>query len=106
MRIEHLAHFTIAGFTYYEGAMVFRNLKVGKALELRLEADNTFDARAVAIYYKESKLGYVPRSENRIIYKLLKIGLIGHLRATIQKIDSREHPESQVMIVVHLINQE
>lgn len=104
MKMEHLAHFTIAGLTYYEGAIVFRKLKVGKALELRLDSDNKFDARAVAIYYKDSKLGFVPRGENRIIYKLLTLGMNKHLKTTIQKIDSREHPESQIMVVIHLIN--
>jgi hypothetical protein len=105
MKTEHLAHFNIAGFTYYYGALVFNKLKVGKKLELKLEEDNKFDPRAVAIYYQEHKLGYVSRSENRIIYKLLKIGMKNHLRAVIQRVDSREHPESQIMVVVHLMNE-
>lgn len=104
MRKEHLGHFNIAGFTYYDGALVFNKLKVGTKLELKLEEDNKFDARAVALYYKEYKLGFVPKSENRILYKLLKIGLKKKLRILIQQVDSREHPENQVMAVVHLIN--
>mgnify|MGYP000159171693 CR=1 FL=1 len=72
---EHLAHFNIAGFTYYDGPECFKKLKIGKQLKLDLEPENKYDARAIAIYYKDLKLGFVPRSENRIIYKLLKVGL-------------------------------
>lgn len=104
MKTEHLAHFNIAGFTYYDGALVFRKLKVGKKLELKLEEDNKFDARAIALYYKEHKLGFIPRTENRIIYKLLKIGLSHNIRILIQKVDASEHPENQIMVVAHLLN--
>jgi hypothetical protein len=104
MKMEHLANFTIAGFTYYEGALSFNKLKIGKQVVLKLEEDNKFDARAVAIYHQACKLGFVPKSDNRIIYKLLKMGMQDHLRALIQQVDSREHPESQVRIVVHLVN--
>jgi HIRAN domain len=104
MKKEHLAHFTIAGFTYYDGALAFSKLKIGTKLELKPEENNPFDARAVALYYKDYKLGFVPRSENRIIYKLLKIGMVNNLRAVIQQLDSREHPEKQVMVVIHLLN--
>jgi len=104
MKKEHLAHFTIAGFTYYDGALAFSKLKIGTKLELKPEENNPFDARAVALYYKDYKLGFVPKSENRIIYKLLKIGMVNNLRAVIQQLDSREHPEKQVMVVIHLLN--
>lgn len=104
MKKEHLAHFNIAGFTYYDGPLAFGKLKIGSQLELKHEEDNRFDARAIAIYHKDYKLGFIPRSENRIIYKLLKLGMGKHLQAMIQQLDSREHPESQIMIVIHLIN--
>lgn len=29
---EHLAHFNIAGFTYYEGVLAFQKLKIGTEL--------------------------------------------------------------------------
>jgi hypothetical protein len=105
MRTEHLAHFNIAGFTYYDGALAFSKLKIGAKLELRLEEDNRFDARAIAIYHKEYKLGFVPRTENRIIYKLLRIGMKKNLSVLIQQADSRAHPENQIKVVIHLINE-
>ena len=41
---EHLAHFDIAGFTYYEGVLAFSELKIGVQLQLKLEEENKFDA--------------------------------------------------------------
>lgn len=43
---EHLDHFSIASFTYYEGVDVFDQLKIGSPLELKLEPDNPYDNRA------------------------------------------------------------
>jgi len=105
-RKEHLTHFSIAGFTYYEGAIVFNKLKVGTKLKLKLEEENKFDARAVALYFKGKKLGFIPKSENRIIYKLLKIGMATNLRVVIQQVNPCEHPEKQIMVVIHLIENE
>lgn len=99
---EHLAHFHIAGFTFYEGVSVFEKMKVGKKVKFQLEEDNKWDPRAVAIYFKGEKIGFIPRTENRIIYKLLKVG-ITQFEARIQKIDPTEHTERQVEVVVHLL---
>lgn len=103
MKTEHLTNFSITGFTYYDGALVFKHLKIGKSLKLKLEEDNKYDPRAIAIYYKEHKIGFIPRSENRIIYKLMKVGLIDNLRIIIQQINPQAEPEQQIRIVIHLI---
>jgi len=99
---EHLAHFSIAGLTYYDVTECFSKLKIGTKLSLQLEETNKYDPRAVAIYYKNHKLGFVPRSENRIIYKLLKVQLNEQLTCRIQKIDATQHPEHQIQVVIHL----
>lgn len=100
---EHLANFNIAGFTYYDGVDCFRELKIGTHLKLVLEEDNKYDPRAVAIYFENYKLGFVPRAENRIIYKLLKIEL-DCLMVKVQMVDANAMPEDQIGVVVHLYN--
>ncbi len=100
---EHLAHFHVAGFTFYDGVLVFSKLKIGKKVKLQLDSENKYDPRAVAIYFEGMKIGYVPRTENRIFYKLLKVG-ITQFEARIQKVDSQEHTERQVEVVVHLVS--
>ncbi|MDT0294445.1 HIRAN domain-containing protein [Mesonia ostreae] len=99
---EHLSHFSISGFTYYDGVLAFNELEIGTALRLEAEPENKYDARAVAIYFKDHKLGFVPRSENRIIYKLLEVGF-SNFDVRVQQLDQQTHPEAQVGVVVHLV---
>lgn len=105
MKREHLANFNIAGFTHYEGVLCFQELQIGTSLNVVLEEDNKFDARAVAIYFGDYKLGFIPRAENRIFHKLLKVGF-KNFDMRIQRIDAAEHPENQVQVVVHLIGEQ
>ncbi|WP_299095937.1 HIRAN domain-containing protein [uncultured Winogradskyella sp.] len=104
MKKEYLANFCIAGFTYYEGVSVFRKLKIGKKLILKLEEENKYDPKAVAIYYKDSKIGFIPRNENRIFYKLIKIGLSNLIEIRVQQKDASAYPEEQIRLVAYLIN--
>jgi hypothetical protein len=103
MKKEHLANFNIAGFTHYQGVMVFQELQIGTKLNLQLEENNGFDPRAVAIYFNDVKIGFVPRSENRIFYKLLKVGF-NCIDMRVQMIDGTEHPEAQIRVVAFLFN--
>lgn len=104
MKREHLANFDVAGFTYYQGAACFKKLQVGTKLRLELEENNKYDPRAVAIYYKDLKLGFVPRAENRIFYKILAVGLTC-LEVRVQRINPAANPEQQVQVVIHLVGQ-
>jgi len=54
----------LAGFRYHEAADLWALLRVGDSLELRRETDNPHDVRAVAVWWRGRKLGYVPRREN------------------------------------------
>lgn len=100
---EHLANFHIAGFTYYDGAEAFSELQMGTELNIALDEENKYDARAVMLSYKDWKLGYVPREHNRIFYKLLKVGLDQNIKIRVQGLDKSGHPESQVRVVGHLV---
>jgi hypothetical protein len=102
---EHLAHFSIAGFTYYEGVLAFNDLKIGTELTLVPEPTNQYDPRAIAIYYKEHKLGFIPRSENRIFYKLMKVGF-DQFEVRVQRLAPDEDPEQQISVIVHLVGKE
>jgi len=99
---EYLSHFTLAGFTYYDGVEVFNELKVGTLLEIQRETDNPYDPMAIMIFYNDYHLGYIPQEENAIFYKLLKVG-INNIELRIQSIAPQEHPESQIRIVAHLV---
>lgn len=104
MKTDYLQSFNIAGFSYYDGALVFSKLKIGKKLRFKHEKNNKYDRHAVAIYLGKNKLGFIPRTENRVFSKLLKVGLGKSIRVLIQRIQPNENPENQIQVVVHLIN--
>lgn len=103
MKHEHYKNFQVAGFSYYEGVLVFNKLKIGTELQLKTEPDNKYDPLAVAIYFGENKLGYVPRSAN---YTLSKILAAGHniFETRVQYVNKTALPEEQLGVVVFLKN--
>ncbi len=99
---RHYDTFTIAGFTYWDGCIVLDQLKIGKELSLVLEDENKFDAYAVAIYFGEHKLGYIPRGANREISKFLEMGYNDIFEVRINRITPEAEPEGQVGIIVYI----
>ncbi|MCL2867161.1 MAG: HIRAN domain-containing protein [Clostridia bacterium] len=92
----------IAGFTYYDGLDVIESLTLGTPVTLRSEPDNPCDPEAVAIYYKESKLGYIPQAKNNFVSQLLYFGYSDILEARINSNNPMAHPENQYRIVVKI----
>lgn len=103
MKRIHFAHFDLAGFTYWDGVIVFDQLGIGTKLRFKREQDNKYDPRAVAIYFEDNKIGYVPRSENGEISKLCQMGYGSIFDVRINRISPENQPESQIGIVVHLL---
>jgi len=66
--------FRIAGLPYYQAKTILRSLRPGMALRLVAEPENPHDEFAVEMFLGEVKLGYVPRSDNRHISRLLRQG--------------------------------
>ena len=101
----HLSNFHIAGFSYWDGCEAFEHLKIGTRLHLVRETDNQFDPYAVAIWYDELKLGYVPRGENHDISKYLDMGLSDIYEVRITRITPDTRPENQIEVILYIKNQ-
>lgn len=104
MKRLHFANFDLAGFTYWDGVEVFDKLKIGLKLRFEREMDNKYDPKAVAIYFGEAKLGYVPRANNSEIAKLCEQGYSHIFDVRINRISADEHAENQIGVVVHIIS--
>lgn len=102
MERRHFSNFDIAGFTYWDGALVFNELAIGTELHLKREEDNKFDPYAVAIYYKEYKLGFIPRNMNKEISKLCEQGYSNIFEVRINRISPSEMPEEQIGVIIYL----
>ncbi len=89
----------IAGFQYYKGLRIEPQLKKEDALELKRDPQNKYDRYAVEVFHKTQKLGYLPRTDNKIIARMLDQGLT--LKAKIRSIDPEAHPFRRVKIRVY-----
>jgi len=61
--------FYIAGYQYYKGSTLA--LQVEDILQMKREKNNKYDAKAIALFFKGVKVGFVPQRENGIISSLL-----------------------------------
>jgi hypothetical protein len=96
----------IAGFTYYDGIDVIKDLEIGTHLTLVAEPENRFDPYAVALYCHETKLGFIPAGENKLISQLLQLGHTDLFEVRINRIALDAHPEKQIGVVVRIRKKE
>ena len=88
----------VAGFAHYEGCVVFNELQIGTKLHLVREDENAYDHDAVAIFYGDTHIGYVPSSKNEKLATMLDLGHADLFEVYVQQLDSAAHPEQQVYI--------
>ena len=69
-----LTQFHVAELAYDTARHVIQHLCPGDELCLVAEPTNPHDEFAVEIFYGECRLGYVPRSDNRHLSRLLQQG--------------------------------
>jgi hypothetical protein len=67
----HLQDCRIAGSAYYDCNIVLPRLHPGDPLRLRRQPDNPHDDRAIEVFWREHKLGYLPRLDNAAAASLL-----------------------------------
>jgi hypothetical protein len=90
----------LAGFRHHAAAGVWRELRVGDALELAREPDNPHDPNAVVVLWRGHKLGYVPRRENAALAWGLERGT--PLRARISALAEHPNPARRVRFEVYV----
>lgn len=64
----------VAGIAFYQLKNIYHHLTPGVKLSLRRENDNNHDKKAVAVYYRNFKIGYLPCVENGVIAEGLDNG--------------------------------
>ena len=93
--------FSVAGSQFYDGDSIINDLKVGDLLELLTEPNNPFDKFAVIIKYQDKQIGYIPRSDNRYIARMVEQGM--QLDCEILSLQPDEDPWQKIQVAVHLI---
>ena len=90
----------LAGFRYHAAGALWRELRVGDALELARERDNPHDANAILVLWQGHKLGYVPRRDNAALAWGLDRGT--PLRARISALAEHPNPARRVRFEVYV----
>lgn len=101
---RNLDSFYIAGFKHHEGVFALNQLKPGMKLKLVAEPDNPYDPQAVAIYYKKTKLGYVPRHNNALLSMMTQLGHGKLFECLIQQVDKKAAPWEQVRVGIYVVD--
>ena len=99
---EHFLNCNVAGFSYKLGCMVFNQLKVGTELRLVREDENPYDKNAVAVFYEDTHIGYIPHSENAELAKFLDLGYADIFETYVQAIDPAADLEHQVEVIIYI----
>jgi hypothetical protein len=92
----------IAGFQHYDGPDAESLLETGMPLQLNREPHNQYDKNAVEVWTGDAKLGYVPRSDNKTITKLMDQGT--EVQALVLELDPSAFPNSVKIEVFYLKN--
>jgi hypothetical protein len=66
--------FPVAGFRFHDGPALLERIRPGMALELVPEPENPHDPRAIRVEVYGHHIGYVPRSDNGPLGRLLAQG--------------------------------
>ena len=70
----YFLHCYIAGLQYYEVLEVWKKLEIGQIVQLIPEPLNRYDEHAVIVAFNDKKLGYLPRSQNKVVSQILQAG--------------------------------
>ncbi len=92
----------LAGFQYHRAAAIWPFLRVGEPLLLRREPSNPHDRNAIAVWFKNEHLGYIPRRENRTLAMLMDQGQ--RLEARIVRLLDERNPWRKIRIRVEMLS--
>lgn len=65
---------TVAGTSFQSLERIEPSLHEAARLDVKREANNGFDEFAVAFYFENTKLGYIPKEKNEVIARLMDSG--------------------------------
>lgn len=95
-----LAECQIAGFRYHEGPDIMVYLQVGDEVQLTPEPENPHDPWAVRVEHQKSRLGYLPRTHNEAVSRLLQQEV--PVQCTITRVDANAPPWEAVRVQVRI----
>lgn len=90
----------LADFQNCAGELIWKRLSAGAELHLQRELDNPVDSDAVAVYWRDHKLGILPYGESFVVARLLDRNAT--LSARIKALRVCDQPRERIRISVSL----
>ncbi len=94
----------IRGFQYYDGPKLMKNFKEHANLQLVREPKNQYDTSAIALYYQDKKIGFIPSEDNVLLSILLDAKLL-EIKAEITHIKTKAQTWENVHIAVYVLKE-
>lgn len=91
----------LAGYRHYKADKVYPSLRLGDELTLRREPENPYDHKAIEVYWRGEKLGYIPREDNSVIAQLMDRGQ--ELKAMVSEVRNTQNFWERIWIEVYLL---
>lgn len=66
----------VRGFRYYNGPKIISEINKSGLLELVREPENKYDNNAIALYFNNQKIGFIPMESNEILSVLIDADLL------------------------------
>jgi hypothetical protein len=88
----------ISGYQYHKGLQMEHLFGPGTIFSLKHEPENPFDDDAVALYYENSKIGFIPPNDNVEIARRMQKG--EPLKARLSRFEPESDPWERVYVEV------
>lgn len=92
----------VAGFRFYKGMELLPHMQEQDIVELRRNPQNEHDDFAVAVYWQQEMIGYVPAASNEVIARLIDAKALS-LVAVITHLEPKAKPWENVAIAVYFL---
>lgn len=79
-----------ANFRPAEARELVKHLNIGDTVHLQADPDNQYDATAVAVYYDDVHIGFIPKESNSALFAVLMDG--AEISATVIAFESTLKP--------------
>lgn len=98
----HTLRCPLAGIHYSDAKSVMNMLTPGRSLRIVRELGNEHDFNAVAVYFSNTKIGYVPRKNNERLAKLMDEDHSWRPEASISKVNHKADAGNRIEIRICL----
>lgn len=90
----------MAGFRYYNGPQLIDKMEIGDTIKLVREPNNKYDNKAIALYFQNNKIGFIPQMDNQVISNMMDANMM-LLNAEISYVNPKKDSWEQLEIIVN-----